>query len=52
MHNGGEGFKYGVRLIFHMGGMTTSSAKKLDAVNAGKSYQFGVMTDIKCVKIT
>jgi len=50
MHNGGEGFKYGVRLIFHMGGMTTSSAKKLDAVNAGRSYQFGVMTDIKCVK--
>jgi hypothetical protein len=50
MHNGGEGFKYGVRLIFHMGGMTTSSAKKLEAVNSGRSYQFGVMTDIKCVK--
>lgn len=50
MHNGGEGFKYGVRLIFHIGGMTTSSAKKLDAQNAGRSYQFGVMTDIKCVK--
>lgn len=50
MHNGGEGFKYGVRLIFHMGGMSTSSAKKLDAVNSGRSYQFGVMTDIKCVK--
>lgn len=50
MHNGGEGFKYGVRLIFHMGGMSTSSAKKLDAVMGGKSYQFGVMTDIKCVK--
>jgi hypothetical protein len=50
MHNGGEGFKYGVRMIFHMGGMSTSSAKKLDAVMGGKSYQFGVMTDIKCVK--
>ena len=50
MHNGGEGFKYGVRLIFHMGGMSTSSAKKLDAVMGGKAYQFGVMTDIKCVK--
>jgi hypothetical protein len=50
MHNGGEGFKYGVRLIFHMGGMSTSSAKKLEAVNSGRNYQFGVMTDIKCVK--
>jgi hypothetical protein len=30
--------------------MSTSSAKKLDAVMGGKSYQFGVMTDIKCVK--
>jgi hypothetical protein len=50
MHNGGEGFKYGVRMIFHMGGMSTSSAKKLDAVMGGKSYQFGVTTDIKCVK--
>ncbi len=50
MHNGGEGFKYGVRLIFHMGGKSTSSAKKLSAVNGGRSYQFGVMTDIECVK--
>jgi hypothetical protein len=50
MHNGGEGFKYGVRLIFHMGGMTTSSSKKLDAVSGGQSYNFGVRTDIKCVK--
>jgi hypothetical protein len=50
MHNGGEGFKYGVRMIFHMGGKSTSSAKKLDAVNGGKSYQFGVKTDIECIK--
>jgi len=50
MHNGGEGFKYGVRLIFHMGGMTTSSAKKLKATNSGKDFQFGVTTDIKCIK--
>lgn len=50
MHNGGEGFKYGVRMIFHMGGMTTSSSKKLDAVSGGQKYNFGVMTDIKCVK--
>jgi hypothetical protein len=27
MHNGGEGFKYGVRMIFHMGGKSTSSTK-------------------------
>ena len=50
MHNGGEGFKYGVRMIFHMGGKSTSSAKKLDAVNGGKSFNFGVRTDIECVK--
>jgi len=50
MHNGGEGFKYGVRMIFHMGGKSTSSAKKLDAVNGGKSFNFGVKTDIECVK--
>ncbi len=50
MHNGGEGFKYGVRMIFHMGGKSTSSAKKLDATSGGKKYQFGVRTDIECVK--
>ena len=50
MHNGGEGFKYGVRMIFHMGGKSTSSAKKLNAVNGGRSYQFGVTTDIECIK--
>lgn len=50
MHNGGEGFKYGVRLIFHMGGKSTSSAKKLDAVNGGRKFNFGVKTDIECVK--
>jgi hypothetical protein len=49
MHNGGEGFKYGVRLIFHLGGKSTSSTKKLTAVN-GRSYQFGVTTDIEVVK--
>jgi hypothetical protein len=51
MHNGGEGFKYGVRMIFHMGGKSTSSTKKLEAVNAGRSYN-GVTTEIQCVKIT
>lgn len=50
MHNGGEGFKYGVRMIFHMGGKSTSSSKKLDAVNGGKSFNFGVRTAIECVK--
>jgi len=50
MQNGGEGFKYGVRMIFHMGGKTTSSAKKLDAVSEGKSYNYGVRVDIECIK--
>ena len=50
MQNGGEGFKYGVRLLFHMGGKTTSSAKKLDAVSEGRDYKYGVKVDIECVK--
>lgn len=50
MHNGGEGFKFGVRMIFHMGGKSTSSAKKLEATNSGRSYNFGVRTEIECVK--
>jgi len=50
MHNGGEGFKYGVRLIVHLGGKTGSSAKKLDATNGGKKYNFGVLTSICVVK--
>lgn len=50
MQNGGEGFKYGVRLLFHLGGKTTSSAKKLDAEKDGDSYKFGVTVDIECVK--
>jgi hypothetical protein len=33
-----------------MGGKSTSSAKKLSAINSGRSYQFGVQTDIECVK--
>jgi hypothetical protein len=28
-----------------MGGKSTSSTKKLEAVNAGRSYNFGVTTD-------
>lgn len=50
MHNGGEGFKYGVRLIVHMGGKTTSSAKKLDAIKDGNTYNYGVTVDIECIK--
>ena len=50
MQNGGEGFKYGVRLIFHLGGKTGSSAKKLSAVKDGQSYNYGIEVDIDCVK--
>jgi len=50
MQNGGEGFKYGVRLLFHLGGKTTSSAKKLDAISEGRDYKYGVKVDIECVK--
>lgn len=50
MQNGGEGFKYGVRMLFHLGGKTTSSSKKLDAVSEGRSYNYGVKVDIECVK--
>lgn len=50
MQNGGEGFKYGVRLLFHLGGKSTSSAKKLDVTRDGETYNFGVKVDIECVK--
>lgn len=50
MHKGGDGFKYGVRLIVHLGGKTTSGAKKLSAVNGGRNFQFGVETKIECFK--
>lgn len=50
MQNGGEGFKYGVRLNIHFGGKTTSSSKKLKATKNGKEYQFGVETKLECIK--
>lgn len=50
MQNGGEGFKYGVRMLFHLGGKTGSSSKKLDAVSNGKKFNYGIKVDIECVK--
>jgi hypothetical protein len=50
MHNGGEGFKYGVRMLFHLGGKMGSSSKKLDAVSNGQSFNYGVKVEIECVK--
>jgi hypothetical protein len=53
MHNGGEGFKYGVRLIFHLGGKSTSSAKKLTAVNVVVGHINLVLLQIlRLLKIT
>jgi hypothetical protein len=39
-----------LEIDFSLGGKSTSSAKKLEAVNAGRSYNFGVTTEIQCVK--
>lgn len=50
MQSGGDGFKYGVRMIVHMGGKTTSGNTKLKATNKGRDYQFGVQVKIECVK--
>lgn len=50
MQNGGEGFKYGVRMLFHLGGKMGSSTKKLDAVANGQPFNYGVKVDIECVK--
>lgn len=50
MQNGGEGFKYGVRLNFHLGGKTTSSNKKLYFTKNGEDYNYGVEVDIECFK--
>jgi hypothetical protein len=50
MQNGGEGFKYGVRLNFHLGGKTTSSSKKKEVTRNGKTYNYGIVVDIECFK--
>lgn len=50
MNKGGDGFKYGVRMVMHMGGKTTASATKLKATNSGREFQFGVQTKIECIK--
>ena len=49
-HKGGEGFRFGVRLIFHLGGKTTSSSKALKATKDGQDYQFGTQTKIEVFK--
>lgn len=49
-HSGGEGFKFGARLIIHMGGKTTSSASALKATSGGKEFQFGMATKIEVAK--
>jgi hypothetical protein len=49
-HKGGEGFRYGVKLVFHLGGKTTSSSKALKATTSGQDYQFGTQTKIEVFK--
>lgn len=49
-HSGGEGFKFGARLIVHMGGKTTSSAAKISATSKGAEFQFATVTKIEVVK--
>lgn len=49
-HKGGEGFKYGSRIIIHMGGKTTSGAQKLTATSGGETYSFGVQTRVEGAK--
>lgn len=49
-HSGGEGFKFGARLIIHMGGKTTSSASALKATAGGKEFMFGMQTKIEVAK--
>lgn len=49
-HKGGEGFRYGVKLVFHLGGKTTSSSKALKATTSGQDYQFGTQTRIEVFK--
>jgi hypothetical protein len=47
---GGEGFRYGSRLIVHMGGKLGSSSKKLNATSGGDIYNFGVECRIEVFK--
>lgn len=54
-HSGGEGFKFGARLIIHMGGKTTSGASALKATTSvgkhkSREFQFGMLTKIEVAK--
>lgn len=47
---GGKTFYYGARLIFHLGGVAKSAAKKLTATAKGQTYNYGIVTKIKVTK--
>jgi hypothetical protein len=48
--SGGEGFLYMARLIFHLGGKTTSSSSKVKATSKGMDYVVCSVTKIEVVK--
>lgn len=49
-HSGGEGFKFGARLIIHMGGKTTSGAKAIKITHKSDEYLLGMETRIEVAK--
>ena len=48
--SGGEGFLYMARLIFHLGGKTTSSSSKVTATMNKQTYTVASVTKIEVVK--
>ena len=47
---GGKSIFFAARLILHLGGAAKASTKKLSATAKGQTYDYGVVTKVKCTK--
>lgn len=47
---GGKSIFFSARLILHLGGAGKASTKKLSATAKGETYNYGIVTKVKCIK--
>lgn len=47
---GGKSIFFSARLILHLGGAAKASTKKLSATAKGQTYDYGVVTKVRCTK--
>lgn len=47
---GGKSIFYAARLIIHAGGVAKAAVKKLTATAKGQTYEYGILTKLKCTK--